>query len=176
MLVEEFKQDYFNNMSIDDLKAKYQIGQTTYFTLLKKLNIKRRPSSKIAKILGEDFKPDYIPKKIEANNINETDEDRLIYNRQFVPRGTKLDIEKTATTTKPKVKPVVKKEPVLKEVDENELNAILDKAENNITRIQKKKQEKQDDTNNKSELLNAINRSTRVREKILNKKNNNKIE
>ena len=29
-----------------------------------------------------------------------------------------------------------------------------------------------DDTNNKSELLNAINRSTKVREKILNKKNN----
>jgi hypothetical protein len=170
MLVEEFKQDYFNNMSIDDLKAKYQIGQTTYFTLLRKLNIKRRPSSKIAKILGENFKPDYIPKKIEPNP--DILDKELIYDKQYVPRNTEIVVNKT----KPKVKPVVKKEPVLKEVDENELNAILDKAENNITRIQKKKQEKQDDTNNKSELLNAINRSTRVREKILNKKNNNKIE
>jgi len=170
MLVEEFKQDYFNNMSIDDLKAKYQIGQTTYFTLLRKLNIKRRPSSKIAKILGENFKPDYIPKKIEPNP--DILDKELIYDKQYVPRNTEIVVNKT----KPKVKPVVKKEPVLKEVDENELNAILDKAENNITRIQKKKQEKQDDTNNKSELLQAINRSTRVREKILNKKNNNKIE
>jgi len=170
MLVEEFKQDYFNNMSIDDLKAKYQIGQTTYFTLLRKLNIKRRPSSKIAKILGENFKPDYIPKKIEPNP--DILDKELIYDKQYVPRNTEIVVNKT----KPKVKPVVKKEPVLKEVDENELNAILDKAENNITRIQKKKQEKQDDTNNKSELLQAINRSTKVREKILNKKNNNKIE
>ena len=149
MLVEEFKQDYFNNMSIDDLKAKYQIGQTTYFTLLKKLNIKRRPSSKIAKILGEDFKPDYIPKKIEANNINETDEDRLIYNRQFVPRGTKLDIEKTTTTTKPKPKAVAKKEPVLKEVDNNELNEILNRADKTIAKIQNKKQSKIAENKNK---------------------------
>lgn len=170
MLVEEFKQDYFNNMSIDDLKAKYQIGQTTYFTLLRKLNIKRRPSSKIAKILGENFKPDYIPKKIEPNP--DILDQELIYDKQYVPRNTEIVVNKT----KPKPKPVVKKEPVLKEVDENELNAILDKAENNITRIQKKKQEKQDDINNKSELLKAIDRSTKVREKILNKKNNNKIE
>lgn len=170
MLVEEFKQDYFNNMSIDDLKAKYQIGQTTYFTLLKKLNIKRRPSSKIAKILGENFKPDYIPKKIEPNP--DILDKELIYDKQYVPRNTEIVVNKT----KPKVKPVVKKEAVLKEVDENELNAILDKAENNITRIQKKKQEKQDDTNNKSQLIDAINKSTRIREKILNKKNNNKIE
>ena len=174
MLIEEFKEDYFNNMSIDELKAKYQIGQTTYFTLLKKLNIKRRPTSKIAKILGDNYKPDYLPKKIEPNNIDGTD-GKLIYSRQFVPRGTKLDIEKT--TTKPKTKPLAKKEQVFKEVDENELNAILDKADKTITKIQNKNQiedQKPEDTNNnKSELLNAINRSTKVREKVLNKKINN---
>ena len=150
MLIDEFKQDYFNNMTIDELKAKYQIGQTTYFTLLKRLNIKRRPTSKIAKIMGEDYKPDYLPKKTEPNNIDETDE-KLLYSKQYVPRGTKLDIEKKVETktkaiTKPKPKQVVKKE-----IDEP----------------------KQDDSNNKSELLNAINRSTKVREKLLNKKNNN---
>ena len=146
MLIEEFKQDYFNNMSIDELKAKYQIGQTTYFTLLKKLNIKRRHTSKIAKILGENFKPDYLPKKIEPNNIDETDE-KLIYEKQYVPRNTTINVEKQKTTTnKPKPKPVAKKE-----IEE----------------------QKTEDTNNKSELLNAINRSTKVREKILNKKNSN---
>jgi len=156
MLVDEFKQDYFNNMSIDDIKAKYDIGQTTYFTLLKKLGIKRRPSSKIAKILGEDYKPEKITTKISHipiddvyEKIDETD-DKLLYSKQYVPRGTKLDIEKkpetkNKSTTPPK--PVAKKE-------------IED-------------QQKDDTTPQKSELLNAINRSTKVREKILNKKNNN---
>jgi len=147
MLVEEFKQDYFNNMSIDDLKAKYQIGQTTYFTLLKRLGIKRRPSSKIAKILGDDFKPDYLPKKIENYNIDETD-DKLLYSKQYVPKGTKLNIEKKATesTTKPKV---AKKEPVLKEVDNNELDEILNRADKTFTKIQNKKQGKNAENKNK---------------------------
>lgn len=151
MLIDEFKQDYFNNMTIDELKAKYQIGQTTYFTLLKRLNIKRRPTSKIAKIMGEDYKPDYLPKKTEPNNIDETDE-KLLYSKQYVPRGTKLDIEKKVEA---KPKTITKPKPVAKEQIE---------------------EPKKDESNNKSELLNAINRSTKVREKILNKKNNNKIE
>jgi hypothetical protein len=160
MLVDEFKQDYFNNMSIDDIKAKYDIGQTTYFTLLKKLGIKRRPSSKIAKILGEDYKPEKIATKISHipiddvyEKIDETD-DKLLYSKQYVPRGTKLDIEKKVET-KPKSigKPVLEQKPVAKKEIED--------------------QKKDDTTPQKSELLNAINRSTKVREKILNKKNNN---
>ena len=160
---QEFKNDYYNNLTIDEMKAKYGIGNTTYFALLKKLNIKRRPSSKISRILGNSYnnieksktlqkqKPTYLPKKIELNNIDETDE-KLVHSRQFVPRGTKLDIEKKVEA---KPKTITKPKPVAKEQIE---------------------EQKTDDTNNKSELLNAINRSTRVREKILNKKNNNKIE
>lgn len=126
MSIEEFKKDYFNNMTIDELKAKYQIGQTTYFTLLKKLDIKRRPTSKIAKILGDDYKPDYIPKKIEPNNIDETDE-KLIYSKQYVPRGTKLDIEKKSkTTTKPKPKPVAKEQ-----IEEQKTDDTNNKSEKN---------------------------------------------
>ena len=53
---QEFKNDYYNNLSIDEMKLKYGIGNTTYFALLKKLNIKRRPSSKISRILGGDYK------------------------------------------------------------------------------------------------------------------------
>lgn len=155
MLVDEFKQDYFNNMSIDDIKAKYDIGQTTYFTLLKKLGIKRRTSSKIAKILGEDYKHENIEKKISHtpvdnvyNKVDETD-DKLLYRNQYVPRGTKLDIEQKSET---KNKSTTPPKPVAKETIE---------------------EQKQDDTNTKSELLSAINRSTEVRKKMLNKKNNN---
>jgi hypothetical protein len=154
---QEFKNDYYNNLTIDEMKGKYGIGNTTYFALLKKLNIKRRPSSKISRILGDSYnniekskplpkpKPNYIPKNIEPNNTDETD-DVLVYSKQFVPRGTKLDIEK-------KAKIVSKPKPVAKEKEQIE-------------------EPKQDD-NNKSALLNAINRSTKVREKILNKKSNN---
>ena len=160
---QEFKNDYYNNLTIDEMKGKYGIGNTTYFALLKKLNIKRRPSSKISRILGDSYnniekskplpkpKPNYIPQKIEHNNTDETDGE-LVYSRQFVPRGTKLDIEKKVeakpkTITKPKPKPVAKEKEQIEEP-------------------------KQDD-NSKSALLNAINRSTKVREKILNKKSNN---
>ena len=151
---KEFINDYYNNLSIDEMKAKYNIGNTSYFSLLKKLNIKRRTSSKISRILGGSYdnniekpKPRANPKTSHIPNddkkIDETD-DKLIYSKQYVPKGTKLDIEKKPTTTKPKL---VVKEQII--------------------------EPKQDDTNNKSELLNAINRSTKVREKILNKKNNN---
>ena len=170
---QEFKNDYYNNLSIDEMKLKYGIGNTTYFALLKKLNIKRRPSSKISRILGDSYntiekskKISHIPIEEVYKKIDEIDE-KLIYSKQYVPKGTKLDIEK---------KPIVKKQ--IKEVDSNELDAILNRADKTFTKIQKKKQEKQDedDTNNKSELLNAINRSTKVREKILNKKKNIKLE
>ena len=146
MLIDEFKQDYFNNMSIDEIKAKYQLGQTTYFTLLKKLGIKRRPSSKIAKILGDDFKPDYIPKKISHipieevyKKIDETD-DKLIYEKQFVPRNTKINVEKKAK--------IIDKQ-LLKEVDVNELDEILNKADKTFTKIQNKKQSKIAENKNK---------------------------
>lgn len=89
--------------------------------------------------------PNHIPKKIEPKP--DILDEELIYEKQYVPRNTTINVEKQKTTaTKPKPKQVVKKE--------NE-------------------EQKQDDNNNKSELLNAINRSTKVREKLLNKKNTN---
>ena len=117
-------------------------------------------------MIEKSKKISHIPIEEVYKKIDEIDE-KLIYSKQYVPKGTKLDIEK---------KPVVKKQ--IKEVDSNELDAILNRADKTFTKIQKKKQEKQDedDTNNKSELLNAINRSTKVREKILNKKKNIKLE
>lgn len=165
-LLNEFKNDFYNLVKVEDILVKYGISKSTYFVMIKKLGLKRERSSKMMrtfnmnlsqtdnkKELEQKQKPDYLPKKTEPNNIDETDK-QLIYSRQYVARGTKLDIEKkveakSKTITKTKPKPVAK--------EQNE-------------------EQKTDDTNNKSELLNAINRSTRVRQKILNKKNNNKIE
>jgi len=158
-LLIEFKNDFYNLVKVEDILVKYSISKSTYFVMIKKLGLKRERSSKMMrtfnmnlssqtdnkKELEQKQKPDYLPKKTEPNNIDETDE-KLLYSRQYVARGIKLDVEKKVEV-KPKTIP--KPKPVAKEQNE---------------------EQKTDDTNNKSELLNAINRSTRVREKILNKK------
>jgi hypothetical protein len=161
-LLNEFKNDFYNLVRVEDILAKYGISKSTYFVMIKKLGLKRERSSKMMRTFNinlssqTDNKPTDLEQKPKISHIpiddvykkvDETD-NNLVYSRQFVPRGTKLDIEK-------KEKAVSKPKPVAKKQIE---------------------EPKQDDTNNKSELLQAINRSTKVREKILNKKNNNKIE
>jgi hypothetical protein len=143
----EFKNDYYNNFSIDEMKLKYGIGNTTYFSLLKKLNIKRRPSSKISRILGDSYntiqkslqKPIYIPKKTEPKP--DILDNELIYEKQYVPRNTEIVVDKT------KPKPVAKKQ--IKEVDSNELDEILNRADKTFKKIQNKKQSKIAENKNK---------------------------
>ena len=155
----EFKNDFNNLLRCEDIMEKYKISKTTYHTIVRRLGLKRPKTSKILRTFNMSFTDDNKPKELEqkakANYIpiddvyGKRDEsaEKLVYSKQYVPRGTKLDIEKQKpkTTTKPKPKPVVKEQ-----IEEP----------------------KQDDSNNKSELLNAIYKSTKVREKILNKKNN----
>lgn len=186
---EEFKNDYLNMMPENELLAKYDISHTTYYRLLKRLNIKRERATKINRLLGRNENnsilppiKEPIPKKIidKTNNIPEKDllDENLVYGKQYVPRNTEIEVNKT------KPKPVVKKEKLLKDVDNNELDEILNRADKTFSRIQNKKLlktinqcesklVKTEENNDKSELLNAINRSTQIRQKILNKKNNN---
>lgn len=147
----EFKNDFNNLLRCEDIMIKYNISKTTYHTIVRNLGLKRPKTSKILRTFNMSFvndnKPKEIYKPIEDKKIDETD-DKLLYSKQYVPKGTKLDIEKKPpTTTKPKT--VVKKEQVFKEVDENELNAILDKADKTIAKIQNKKQGKNTENKNK---------------------------
>ena len=147
----EFKNDFNNLLRCEDIMIKYNISKTTYHTIVRNLGLKRPKTSKILITFNMSFvndnKPKEIYKPIEDKKIDETD-DKLLYSKQYVPKGTKLDIEKKPpTTTKPKT--VVKKEQVFKEVDENELNAILDKADKTIAKIQNKKQGKNTENKNK---------------------------
>lgn len=147
----EFKNDFNNLLRCEDIMEKYNISKTTYHTIVRKLGLKRPKTSKLLRTFNMNFTDDNKPKEnykpIEDKKVDETDE-KLIYDKQYVPRNTKIDVEKQKTTTT-KTKPVAKKEPIFKEVDENELNAILDKADNNISRIQKKKQSKITENKNK---------------------------
>ena len=147
----QFKNDFNNLLRCEDIMIKYNISKTTYHTIVRNLGLKRPKTSKILRTFNMSFvndnKPKEIYKPVEDKKIDETD-DKLLYSKQYVPKGTKLDIEKKPqTTTKPKT--VVKKEQVFKEVDENELNAILDKADKTIAKIQNKKQGKNTENKNK---------------------------
>jgi len=164
-LLNEFKNDFYNLVRVEDILDKYGISKSTYFVMIKKLGLKRERSSKMMRTFNmnlsqTDNKNEEVEQKPKASHIpiddvykkiDETDE-KLVYSKQYVPKGTKLDIEKTETTTKPKVISKTKPKPVIKEQNE---------------------EPKQYGSNNKSALLDAIERSTKVREKILNKKSNN---
>jgi hypothetical protein len=152
----EFKNDFNNLLRCEDIMEKYKISKTTYHTIVRRLGLTRPKTSKILRTFNMSFaddKPKETEQKTKANYIpiedvygkREETDNKLVYSKQYVPRGTKLDIEKKPKATKPKPKPVAK--------EQNE-------------------EPKQDESNNKSELLNAIYKSTKVREKILNKKHN----
>ena len=150
----DFKNDFNNLLRCEDIMEKYKISKTTYHTIVRKLGLKRPKTSKLLRTFNMNFTDDNKPKETEKKTkvshipiddvykkVDETDE-RLVYSKQYVPRGTKLDIEK-------KPKQVAKKEPVLKEVDNNELNEILNRADKTFTKIQNKKQSKIIENKNK---------------------------
>lgn len=178
--ITEFKNDFNNLLRCEDIMEKYKISKTTYHTIVKKLGLTRPKTSKILRTFNMSFADNNKPKETQQNtktsNIPIDDvyrkldkiDDKLIYEKQYVARNTKINVEKQKP--KPEVKPVAKKEIQLKEVDVDELDEILNRADRTIKKIQNKKQVKIDDTNNnKSELINAINKSNEVRQKIINK-------
>jgi hypothetical protein len=152
-LLNEFKNDFYNLVKVEDILVKYSISKSTYFVMIKKLGLKRERSSKMMrtfnmnlsqtdnkpKELEQKPKPNYIPKKIEPKT--DVLDDQLVYDKQFVPRNTEIVVDKT------KPKQVVKKQ--FKEVDNNELDAILNRADKTFTKIQNKKQSKITENKNK---------------------------
>lgn len=151
-LLNDFKNDFYNLVKVEDILVKYGISKSTYFVMIKKLGLKRERSSKMMrtfnmnlsqtdnkKELEQKPKPNYIPKKIEPKQ--DVLDEELIYEKQFVRRNTEIVVDKT------KPKQVVKKQ--IKEVDSNELDAILNRADKTFTKIQNKKQSKIAENKNK---------------------------
>ena len=153
-LLNDFKNDFYNLVKVEDILTKYGISKSTYFVMIKKLGLKRERSSKMMRTFNMNLsqtdnkkeleqkpkpKPNYIPKKIEPKA--DLLDDELIYEKQFVPRNTEIVVDKT------KPKQVVKKQ--IKEVDSNELDAILNRADKTFTKIQNKKQSKIAENKNK---------------------------
>ena len=93
-LLNEFKNDFYNLVKVEDILVKYGISKSTYFVMIKKLGLKRERSSKMMrtfnmnlsqtdnkKELEQKQKPTYIPKKIEPKP--DILDEELIYEKQL---------------------------------------------------------------------------------------------
>ena len=149
---EDFKNDYYNYLSIDEMKLKYGISNSTYFTILKKLGLKRPIASKINKLIHMNINKDkpieskiekFLDKPIESkpkttnNNItsfgnveilcNKEDNIKPVYHKQI----TESNIE------------VIKKPTIKIDRHNKEKNDILDEllnsANDTINKANKKK-------------------------------------
>lgn len=153
-LLNEFKNDFYNLVRVEDILVKYGISKSTYFVMIKKLGLKRERSSKMMRTFNMNLqtdnkpkdleqkpkpKPNYIPKKIQPKT--DVLDEELIYEKQYVPRNTEIEVNKT------KPKQVVKNQ--FKEVDSEELEAILNRADKTFTKIQNKRQSKIAENKNK---------------------------
>ena len=141
--INDFIKDYNDDMQICDICSKYNIGYTTYFKILKKANVNRRISSKTNKLFN------VIVEKKEADV-------KQVYHKPI----NESDIT------------VVKKQPIKKdkEIKDPTINKAFNEAKQCIYKVQDK-YVKKGCSDDKSELLQAINKSNDLRLKILNKKN-----
>jgi len=155
--INDFIKDYNEHMPICEMCFKYNIGNTTYFKILKQAKIKRRISSKTNRLFNVvvEKKDDNI-KKVYHKPLNDPT----------------ITVVKKATDQKPPPK----------NTDSNISKALKD-AKQCIDKVQNKYSKKtggsdndndnnDDDNNDKSALIQAIQKSNSIRTKMLNKKNN----
>jgi len=124
MDIQEFKKDYFNKVSIDEILKSYKLSYYMYCKIIKQFNLKRNERKSFKSlILNNTSVP--LEKKIEPN-IDFADTN-LIYERQYVPRGTEIEVKKTKSLVKnPKIIPI------FKEIDDDAFDAIMDKVNDTI--------------------------------------------
>jgi len=150
---EDFKNDYYNYLSIDEMKLKYGISNSTYFTILKKLGLKRPIASKINKLIHMNINKDkpieskiekFLDKPIESktkttnnNNItsfgnvevlcNKEDDIKPVYHKQIAESN--IEVIK---------KPTIKIDRRNKEKNDI-LDELLNSANDTINKANKKK-------------------------------------
>mgnify|MGYP001626695975 CR=1 FL=1 len=149
--ITDFTKDYNDHMPICEMCQKYNIGNTTYFKILKQAKIKRRISSKTNRLFNV-----IVEKK--DDNVKQ------VYHKQI--NDSNITVVKKATDTKT---------PPPKNTDSNIDKALKD-AKQCIDKVKDKYTKKtggnDDNDNDKSALLQAIQKSNTIRSKMLNKKTN----
>lgn len=70
--INDLKSDYYNNLRVEEITNKYNISNTTYYNLIKKLGLKRERTSKLKRcfnIVLNDNKPKEDIKEEEIINL-----------------------------------------------------------------------------------------------------------
>ena len=70
--INDLKSDYYNNLRVEEITNKYNISNTTYYNLIKKLGLKRERTSKLKRcfnIILNDNKPKEDIKEEEIINL-----------------------------------------------------------------------------------------------------------
>ena len=154
--INDFTKDYNDHMPICEICAKYGIGNTTYFKILKQAKIKRRISSKTNRLFNVivDKKDDNL-KQVYHKQIN--DPNITVVKKtppKPPPKNTDSNVKKALTDAKQCIDKV--KDKYSKKTGGDNTNNDIDNNDNN----------------DKSALLQAIQKSNNIRSKLLNKKHN----
>ena len=99
--INDLKSDYYNNLRVEEITNKYNISNTTYYNLIKKLGLKRDRTSKLKRCFNivlndnkpkEDIKEEEI-KEEEEEIINLLDKRKI---KQKLPKdlNEKLNVVK----------------------------------------------------------------------------------
>ncbi len=163
---EDFKNDYYNYLSIDEMKLKYGICNTTYFTILKKLGIKRPIATKINKLMHIN-KDKQIESKIE--NVLDKPKESKIERTLDKPKTTNNNITSFGNVEilcnkEDNIKPVYHKQ-----ITESNIE-VIKKPTIKIDRHNKEKNDILDDLlNSVNDTINNANKKKK-KNKIINNK------
>jgi len=155
----DFKCDFNNLMRCEDIMEKYNISKTSYHTIVRKLKLTRPKTSKLLRTFNMAF-VDNKPNK----ETKKDDNVKQVYHKPV--NDPNITVVKKATDPKPPSKPPQKN------TDSNIDKALKD-AKQCIDKVQSKYVKTggdDDNDNDKSALLQAIQKSNNIRSKMLNKK------
>ena len=64
-LLNDFKNDFYNLVKVEDILVKYGISKSTYFVMIKKLGLKRERSSKMMRTFNMNLSQTDNKKELE---------------------------------------------------------------------------------------------------------------
>jgi hypothetical protein len=117
----DFKTDYNNLMKMEDILIKYNISRTSYFTILKQLNLKRIISTKTSRLLGYSITNNKPKEPIEIKKIDEI--------KPIITKKAPILAVETIQLNKIDTIPIIKKKKKIKQNNTAELEDIFKEAE-----------------------------------------------
>ncbi len=155
-LLNEFKNDFYNLVKVEDILVKYSISKSTYFVMIKKLGLKRERSSKMLRTFNMNLNSNNDNQLNTNSNTNLNDNikkfgniDKLTKDEKIIKKNNINESMKIVNHNIPNddtVK-VIKKPTIRIDPNNNEkldaLDEILYRAESTIKKVNDKQLSKQ---------------------------------